>query len=181
MAEDLGELQDPQARLAVMLYHHIQEQIELADTKAQFILAANAILEATLTTVHWGMALKVTKLDISVAVRLASLFQVFMFVALIGSFYYALMVAKPSLAEVSKDDENLYYFGGIQTFDAEEFSNKFVSLTPEQIRSGILIQVYTISHIAFMKFTRIRKSINFLVTALGLWAAAHIFLGFAPS
>lgn len=166
--------------MAVMLYHHIQQQIELADTKSEFILAANAILAATVTSLYRGMATQIFNNQFPLANRPASLLGLLMFLTLIISFYYALMVARPKLKVPLREEENLYFFGGIQLYTGEEFAKKFLALQKEQIAPGILKQTYTISHIAYMKFMRIRKSIDFLIAALALWGLSHLAMAFVP-
>lgn len=172
-------LEDDVSKLGALLYNHFQDQINLADSKAHLLLAANAALTAAVTGFGNGMLHRLFCGD-SLAARLCAFLGVLLFFAVAASFYYILSVTRPILKVTDKDLKNLFYFGGIKNFGQKEFLERFTSLSPDELKYEMLIQVHAKAHIAARKFRRIQKSVHFLLAAVFLWALTHILLAFVP-
>jgi len=171
---------DDVSKLGALLYNHMQDQINLADTKAHLVLAANAVLAAAMTGLSRGMFSKLFGPEFSILVRISSFFAILMVIAVVVSFYYILMVTRPILKVTDKDMKNLFYFGGIKNFERRDFVVTFLALPPEKMKDEMLLQVYAKSHIANAKFQRIQKSMIFLIVAMILWACTYLLLSFVP-
>jgi hypothetical protein len=164
--------------LAKFLFEHIEGQINRTDTKAQLIMAVDALLAATITSSGKGMTASLLDANSPVMNRLAAVPTLLMFVALLLSVYYALLVIRPKL-RFSQKRQTLFYFGHIVQWDEDEFIGKFLSLPSDEIIASILAQVYAKAQVAQHKFAGIHWSLNFLIAALILWAIAQLLLGFA--
>jgi hypothetical protein len=173
-------LEDDVSKLGALLYNHFQDQINLADSKAHLLLAANAALTAAVTGFGNGMLHRLFCGESHFAARLGALLGVLLFAAVAASFYHILSVTRPILKVTDKDTNNLFYFGGIKSFGQKEFLERFSSLSPDELKYEMLIQVHAKAHIAARKFRRIQKSVHFLLAAVFLWALTHILLAFVP-
>ena len=98
-------------KATLLLFEHIEEQIGRADTKAQLTLAADALLAGTLAALGKGAARSLLSNTLPVLDRFADLFTIFMFLALVCSFYWALRVINPHLRGSKRF--TLMYFGRI--------------------------------------------------------------------
>jgi hypothetical protein len=177
---DTNSIQPPVGKeqtteLAKLLFEHIEGQINRSDTKAQLIMAADAILAAIIISSEKGMTASLLDANSPIMNRLAAVLFISMFFALLLSIYYALLVTKPKL-RLPKQRQTLFYFGHIAQCDEDEFIGKFLSLPSDEIIVSILTQVYAKAQVATDKFTEIRRSLNFLITSLILWAIAQLFL-----
>ncbi len=162
---------------AKLLYDHLDKQIELADGKAQLILAASTFMAATAASSVTGIGLDLfggtrPPLDI-----IASLGTLLMTVSLLMTVYYALVVTKPALT-FPRENQALFYFGYIVRHSEEEFIQKFLSQSHGELQESVLAQVYSKSQIARRKFHGIRMSLNYLFATFALWAAVRIILAF---
>ncbi|MBN1313337.1 MAG: hypothetical protein JXB30_18165 [Anaerolineae bacterium] len=170
-AYDLGDL-------TVQLFEHMQGQINFADTKAQLTLAADALLAAAITPLSQEVMAGLLGSSVSPLSRITGLLGVGMFVALLVSVYFSLVVARPVL-HVFGASSSLFYFGNIIQHSEADFIKAFLSLTDDEIRAALLVQVYARSKIVWRKFRAIRHSLSFLVIALVLWIATQILPAFA--
>lgn len=166
------------AQLAAQLFEHMQGLINFADTKAQLTLAADALLAAIITTMSQQMMANLLNSNALPLARIAGLLAVLMFVALLLSIYFALVVARPVLRVSGAKSNSLFYFGHIVQYSEKEFVEAFMSLTGEEAEAALLTQIYARSKIVWRKFNAIRRSLDFLVVALVLWIAAQILLAF---
>lgn len=171
-----GVEQDLITELVKLLFEHLGSQIALADHKAHLTVAADAILVASIASLDKGIALSLLDNAAPVISRLASFSTILMFVSLLLSLYYALMVAKPILMLPRR--ETLFYFGNIQQWSEKEFIDKFLSQPRHEISGSILALVYAQARIANRKFVGVRQSINFLIAALILWALVQLLIAF---
>ena len=172
-----GAEQDVITELAKLLFDHLGSQIALADEKAHLTLAADAILMASIASLDKGMALSLLDKAAPVISRLTSFFTILMFVPLLLSVYYALMVARPILMLPKR--RTLFYFGSIQKWSEKEFIDKFLSQPQHEISGSILALVYAQARIANRKFVGVGQSINSLIAALTLWALVQLLMAFA--
>ncbi len=166
------------AQLAVQLFEHMQGLINFADTKAQLTLAADALLAATITTMSQQVMVNLLNSNALPLARIAGLLGVLMFVALLLSIYFSLVVARPVLHVSGAKNHSLFYFGHIVQYSEKEFIEAFMSLTDEEAQAALLTQIYARSKIVWRKFTAIRHSLDFLVVTLVLWVTTQVLLAF---
>jgi hypothetical protein len=121
--------------LAVQLFEHMQSLINFADTKAQLTLAADALLAATITTMSQQVMVNLLNGNALPLARIAGLLGVLMFVALLLSIYFALVVARPVLHVSGARNNSLLYFGHIVQYSEKEFIEAFMSLTDEEAQA----------------------------------------------
>ncbi len=176
MPEQLDENDDVRD-LAAMLFEHIETQINRADTKAGLILAADTLFATTVAALSKGVVLNLFDSALPILNRVAALFAILMFVALLASAFSALMVARPVL-RVRDGGNTPFYFGHIVRLSHQDFYDKFCCQSPEQMRESILTEVYAIARIANQKFVRVRTSLDFLIGALSLWAVIQVVMAF---
>jgi hypothetical protein len=158
--ETIAEQSDLTA-LSKLLFDHIENQIKAADSKAWLMIAANGIL-ANLFVGLTGELFKISKFS----KVLAAILSLLMFGTLLGSVFCALLVVKPSLA--APQAQNLFYFGNIQQFSLEGFTQEFNRQSLTDISRALLAQVHIKSKIAHRKF-------NILVKGLYLFFGALVF------
>ena len=163
-------------KAAMLLFEHIEEQIGRADTKAQLTLAADALLAGTLAFLGKGAASSLLSNTSPVFDRLADLFTVLMFLALVCSVYWALRVVNPHLR--GSKHFTLMYFGQIAQMDENDFIHRFGSQSLNDLKASTLAQVHIKARIAQYKFARVRWSVNFLVASLVFWAIIQLLLAF---
>lgn len=161
--------------LAVLLFEHIEHQINFADTKAQLTLTANALLAAGMAIFDRGCASALLDSSAPLIARLTGLLIVLMVGMLALSIYYALLAARPDLTPPSQS-KNLFFFGHITRLGESDFRQAFAKQTAEEVHASILSQVHVKSRIAQRKFMRVWHSLNFLVGAFVLWAAAQLLV-----
>jgi hypothetical protein len=164
------------SKASYSLFEHIEGQIKLADTKAQLTLAADALLVLAFASLNKGAAIRLLGNSTPVLDRIAALFTILMFLALVCSFYYALLVVKPHLRKSQRP--TLMYFGQIVQLSEEEFISNFLDQSLDQLKESVLTEVYAKAKIAKSKFTKVRHSVNFLIVALVLWAVVQLLLAF---
>ena len=162
---------------AKLLYDHLDKQIELADGKAQLILAASTFMAATAASSLIGNGLDLFGGTRPVLDIVASIGTLLMTISLLMTVYYALVVTKPTLT-FPRENQALFYFGYIVRHSEEEFIRSFLSQSPEALRESVLAQIYSKSQIARRKFHGIRMSLNYLFATFALWAAVRIILAF---
>lgn len=173
-------LEEDVIKLGSLLYNHLQDQINLADTKAHLILAANAVLAAAMTGFSKGMILTLFNSQGLSISRISAFFTLIMFLSLLFSFYYILRVTRPIMKVTDQDMKNLFYFGGIKNHHLDEFVEAFMTLPPDRMKEEMLLQVHAKAHIAHRKFCRVRTSMNFLIIAMMLWATTYVIHSFVP-
>jgi hypothetical protein len=164
-------------KATILLFEHIEDQIGRADTKAQLILAADALLAGTLAALGKGAARSLLSNTYPVLNRLEDLFTILMFLALAGSFYYALRVINPHLRGSKR--RTLMYFGQIARMSEDDFINVFGHQSLNDLQVSTLSQVHTKARIAQFKFAKVRWSVNFLIASLVFWALIQLLLAFS--
>ena len=174
MEPSQNSIVDGHARL---LYDHLDKQIELADGKAQLILAASTFMAATAASSISGVGIDLFGGTRPVLDLVAGVATLLMTMTLLLTVYYALIVTKPALG-LPRENQALFYFGYIVRHSEEDFIRKFLNQSPEELRESVLAQIYSKSQIARRKFYGIRMSLSFLFATFALWAAVRIMLLF---
>lgn len=167
-------------QLASMLFGHIEDQLTLADTKAQLIIAADTLLAAT--TAFFLNRDAIARFFISTASildRFIGAISLLLFAGLIISIYFALLAARPML-RLSGQRRSLFYFGHIAKLSEQDFTNEFLGQTALEIRESILAQAHAKAVIANTKYERVRRSIDFFIFGLILWVILQLAIAFQP-
>jgi hypothetical protein len=164
--------------MAVLLFDHIEGQLARADNKAQLVLAADTLLAAALTLSGGGIG-KIFTAGMTFGETASGLIGVLLFLSLIVSIFFAILASKPIL-KAPNQERNLFFFGHIAACEPDEFVTHFLNQTGDDMREALLGQVYVKSKIASYKFAWVRRSTNFLIVALALWAISQILLLVVP-
>lgn len=172
----LHDQEEEVTKAAFLLFEHIEGQINLADTKAQLTLAADALLAGTFAVLGKGAVSNLLSNTSPILDRLADLSTVLMFLALVCSFYYALRVINPHLQGSKRF--TLMYFGQIAQMDEDDFIDTFRNQSLSDLKASTLAQVHTKAKIAQVKFARASRSVNFLILSLIFWAISQLLLAF---
>jgi hypothetical protein len=191
-AEEAREKEKRAVETATLLFEHVESQIRLADTKAQFILAVDTLLLISFPLANrsplptQATAFFIIVMSILLASPLASLF-------------FALWAVRPrrmdglrNLIEETKlplQTGELYQmsFGRIARLGTPprenekdsrfpKFKEIFSELNPQFTRDLILSELYIKAAITEIKYRWLRWSICCLYLALACWVAARVIL-----
>lgn len=119
--------------MAAILFEFIETQINRAGTKAGLILAADTLVASTVAALHRGRRVNVFDDTLPPLIRLTAFLTIPMFLALLVSAIYALIVARPIL-RLTKRERTFYFFGRIAETSAPEFITSFSAQSPGEIR-----------------------------------------------
>lgn len=165
--------------LAQSLNDHLDRQIDLADRKAQLILAACTFMAATIAPLTARIRLDFFSPALPPLQRVAIISTVLVVITLLVCVYYSLLVTRPALSARRKK-LSLLYFGDIVDMSEQDFVQRFLNQQPEDIRNAVLDQVYQKAMIARRKFGWIRRSLTFLFLTFIFWAVVGVLLAVAP-
>jgi Family of unknown function (DUF5706) len=155
--------------MAKLLFDHIENQIKAADSKAWLTIAANTIL----ANLFVGLTSEIFKIP-GFSKVLAAILSLLMFGTLLGSVLCALLVVKPSFA--GPQSQNLFFFGDIQRFSLDGFTQEFNRQSLTDVSHALLAQVYVKSKIAHRKFNVLVKGLYFFFASFGFGAIAIVTL-----
>ena len=110
--------------------------------------------------------------------RLAALFAIAMFVALLISTVYVLLAVIPKLTLKKNAGNNIFYFGNIVQFKKEDFMEDYINKSQSELQRMLMSEVYDLSRIAERKFSLIRISHIFLLVSLGFWSTLQTIIVF---
>lgn len=159
--------------LLYMLSSNLDEQIRLADSKANLVLGANAIL-LTVTELKQGALRSLVTGAISPTLDNAMLlFSLGTLAALLVSVVYAVRTSIPNLG-AGTSVQNLFFFDHIQQLPAREFVERFMAQNGQDIKRHVLEQVHARSRIASVKFRRLRISMIALLAGAGCWVLSQL-------
>jgi hypothetical protein len=169
-------------KLARYLQGHIEGQINLADTKAELTLTADAFIGAIIFSLNRDVLLSAFGNAQPLIDQIIALCALLTLGALLMSILFALFVALPRLS-FAGTTPSIFYFGYIarQNKDEQDFVQEFLlgktnkdgerqGLTTEQMSRFILHNAYANAKIAAVKFARIRWSLLFLISTIVLIA-----------
>ena len=167
-------------QLATLVSTSFDEQINLADTKAQLIIAADTLLAAsTAFFLKKDVYLTFFEQGTSLLNRFAAIVSFLLFISLVISLFFALLTARPILI-LPEQRRSLFYFGHIAGLSEKRFTSEFLSQTSTEIKESMLAQAYAKAVIATRKFGRVRRSMDFLILALFLWAVFQLVVVILP-
>jgi hypothetical protein len=162
-------------RLFFMLYQGLDTQIALADTKAQLIMTANAILIAsiafsrgTFANVLNGVASPVDMITTATTLLMA--------LFLVASVYFALLATRPRIVPPAVGTANLFFFGHIAHMDIDSYTDQFMGMSMQDIKRDVLAQIHAKSAIVERKFRSVRFSLLCLFAGLLLWILTRLIL-----
>ncbi|HKD77744.1 MAG TPA: Pycsar system effector family protein [Ktedonobacterales bacterium] len=168
-------------KLARYLQEHIEGQINLADTKAELTLTADAFIGAIIFSLNRDALLSAFG-NHPLIDQIIALCALLTLGALLMSILFALFVALPRLS-FAGTTPSIFYFGYIarQNKDEQDFVEEFLygkadkdgkrqGLATEQVSKFILHNAYAKAKIAAVKFARIRWSLLFLISTIVLIA-----------
>ena len=156
--------------LAKFMSDHVQAQIEHADSKANILIAANAVL-ASAVAIQVGTIRSLFDPVAPVTGRISAGLMILMLVALVVSLYFVINVTRPRMDHTKR--WSLFYFGQIINYTESDFIDAFMGMTNQDAQQSLLAQVYVKSMIAQRKFTGLRNGIDALAVGFVLWAAAQ--------
>ena len=165
--------------LARSLNDHLDRQIDLADRKAQLILAACTFMAATIAPLTTRIRFDFFSPALPPLQRIAIISTVLVVVTLLLCVYHALSVTRPALT-AKRPKLSLLYFGDIVDLSEQDFVDRFVRQQPEEIRNAVLSQAYQKALIATRKFASIRRSLNYLFLTFIFWAVVGVLLAVIP-
>jgi hypothetical protein len=166
------EVDDKTAEVALSLFEHIEDQINRTDTKAQVVLAADAILLGWLGTQNPTAMQTLMDGHVSIGGRAAAGLISLVFVGLFLSLACGLVVIWPRAG--SSSNSSLVYFGSIAGRSEREFVATFLRQSRGEVMEGVLAGVHATARIAAQKFRWVSLSVIFLLATLVLWTALQV-------
>ena len=171
-AQPAAEVDDKTADVAVALFEHVEDQINRTDTKAQVVLAADAILLGWLGTQNPTAMSALLAGHASVGGRVTTLLIALVFVGLILSLACGLAVIWPRAGRSA--GSSLVYFGAIAGRSEPEFVAAFLRQSRTEVTQSVLAGVHAKARIATQKFRWVSLSVAFLLATLVLWTALQV-------
>ena len=159
-------------RLFYMLYQQMDSQIILADSKAQLIITANAIIIASIT-LDQGAIRRILATGTSLPDRLGLGLPVAMIVCIMLSVFYALATTRPNLAPPTQM-LNLFFWGHIAQTPEAEYRDKFMNMSIDEVKLSVITQIHARSRVVARKFRHVQRSLDFLFISLMLYLLTYI-------
>ncbi len=166
-------------RLLYLLYMDLEQQIARADTKAQIILSANALLIAAVANLGFGLE-EVSLDSITAGGALAMAAMVLTLAAAIVSVYSALRVAFPRLVSSGRrapdqdEDISLFYSGHIAQLTDDAYVSRFLDLTLQDVKEQVMRGIHAKAGIVQRKFVDVQRSMIGIMAAVVFWALGQI-------
>ncbi len=155
----------------------LDAQITLAETKAQLIMGACAILLAAIGFERGSGYDLFLNEDAAWGERLAFVLMLLTFGALIAAVFCALATARPNLRH-PKHPSNLLFFSHIVNIEEHAYLERVLGMSAGQLKLYMMSQVYAKSVVIERKFRFSRYSLDFLFLAFLLWIIAQLVLAF---
>lgn len=162
------------SRMFYMLYESLDTQIRLAESKANLVLGANAILIAT-SALDRGAVRNVLSQGGAELERLSVALSLLMLFGLIVSVFFALRTSFPTLRQPERADDP-FFFLHIKQRTQSSFAQAFMELNGYQIKESVLAQIHAKSFIITRKFRFLRLSMLALFFALLMWIGSQVAL-----
>jgi hypothetical protein len=170
--QQMTDVDDKTADVALSLFEHIEDQINRTDTKAQIILAADAILLGWFGTQNSTAMQTLLVSQASADGRAASWLIALVFVGLFLSLACGLVVIWPRAG--TSEGSSLVYFGAIAGRSEPEFVAAFLRQSRVEVTKSVLAGVHAKARIADQKFRWVSLSVTFLLATLVLWTALQV-------
>jgi hypothetical protein len=151
---------------------HVEDQIDRSDTKAQVILAADAILLGWFGTLNSNVLPALLAGNSAPSTRATSLLVASVFTALFLSVVSGLVVIWPRSG--SSRGTSLVYFGSIARRGESEFIATFLRQSRMEVTQTVLAGVHAEARIARRKYRWVSVSVAFLLVTLVLVAGLGV-------
>lgn len=162
-------------RLFYMLFQQMDTQIMLADSKAQLIITANAIIIASLSF-DTGTIRRIVAAGTTLPDRLGLVVSVAMIVCIILSVFYALMTTRPNLIPPTQMG-NLFFWGHIAQMSEADYRSRFMNMTIDEVKLSVITQIHARSKVVGRKFRTVQRSLDFLFISLLLYVLSYVIAG----
>jgi hypothetical protein len=163
---------DKTTEVAPALFDHLEDQITRTDTKAQVVLAADAILLSWYSMQNPTAVQALLAGHVSAAARASALLIVLVFVGLFLSLASGLVVIW--LRAGASARSTLVNFGGIARRSEPDFVAAFLRQSREEVTQTILPGVHATARIAHQKFRWVGVSVASLLATLAVWTALEV-------
>ena len=164
-------------RLFYMLYQQMDSQIILADSKAQLIITANAIIIASIT-LDQGALRRIVDAGTALPDRIGLALSVLMIGSIILSVFFALATTRPNLAPPAQV-VNLFFWGHAAQMPEPDYREQFMNMTIEEVKQSVLTQIHARSGVVARKFRFVQRSLDFLFVSLILYLLTYLGHGLA--
>lgn len=152
-----------------MLSQDMDSLTRHADTKAQIILAINAILTATASGQARALAAATPLQALAFACGIATL------VLMIASVYFSLRTVVPrQVRSRGQRPRNLFFYGDMAAMAEGEYVAAFQTLTLADLREQVLAQAHAKAGVVAAKFRNVRRAITLLFAAVTVWLVGRI-------
>lgn len=165
-------------RLFYMAFITLDTQIIIADTKAQLIMGANAVMIASLGFNQAETFGVLGNPAATTAQQSGLLLLLGMAVLMVMSVYYALNSSRPNLRNPQPGamGRNLFFFGHVAQMSGDDYEQQFMGLTMEEVKRSVIRQIHAKSTIVTRKYAMINRSLMLLFLALILWLGSRVVL-----
>lgn len=164
-------------RLFYMLYQQMDSQIMLADSKAQLIITANAIIIASFT-MDQGAIRRIVAVGTAFPDRLGLVLSVVMILSIILSVFYALATTRPNIAPPAQL-LNLFFWGHIHQIPEAEYRERFMNMSIDEVKLSVITQIHARSRVVARKFRFVQRSLDFLFVSLLIYLLTYVVNGLA--
>jgi hypothetical protein len=166
------DVDEKTAEVALALFDHLDDQINRTDTKAQVVLATDALLLGWFSTQHLIAMQALLGGHAAAAARIAALLTAFVFVGLFLSLASGLMVIWPRAGAAT--GTTLVYFVGISRRSEPGFVAAFLHQPRAEVIQNVLAGVHATARIVQQKFRWVSVSVASLLATLVLWTALEV-------
>lgn len=164
-------------RLFYMLYQQMDSQIILADSKAQLIITANAILIASIS-IDQGALRGIIAAGTTLPDRVGMFLSVAMILSIILSVFFALSTTRPNTAPPAQM-LNLFFWGHIAQMPEEDYRERFMNMSITEVKLYVITQIHARSRVVARKFRFVQRSLDFLFVSLLLYVLTYLVNGIA--
>lgn len=162
-------------RLFYMLYQQMDSQIVLADSKAQLIITANAIIIASIT-MDQGAIRRIVAAGTALPDRVGLVLSVVMILSIILSVFYALATTRPNIAPPTQI-LNLFFWGHIAQMPEADYREHFMNMSINEVKLAVITQIHARSRVVARKFRFVQRSLDFLFMSLLLYLLTYLVNG----
>jgi hypothetical protein len=168
-------IEDDRLETALELFRELQDHIEKADQKVQFVLTANAFLAAGIS-IDTRSALEQIRLYGLTSSSTTTLILVgLMLLGIVASTVFAVLTLVPRI--LVTQHTSLLFFADIAIMPPDTFVKDFSSMTQEALYRQILLEIHSNSRIVKEKFRWARSATLTLAACLFFWVGIQM-MGF---
>lgn len=158
--------------LALVLFTHLEDQLNRTDTKAQVVLAVDALLLGWFSTQHLTVLRGVFAQPTFGAGWTSAVLTLLVFFGLFLSLACGLVVIWPRVG--NSRGSALVYFGGIARQSEGDYVAALLRQSPAEVLASVLAGVHAKARIARAKYRWVGLSLTFLLASLVLVGAVGV-------